>query len=131
MPAGGGAALFAPDRVRETFRPSTEHGGRDAGKRGARYLAWAWDPDPDDSLFTVDFAYLLRDEAGRVRAEHERHVEGLFSRDVWMRGLREAGFAAERVAYELSGCEGRLDVFIGRRPASRDDPAPAPARPLQ
>jgi SAM-dependent methyltransferase len=114
----GGAALFAPDRVRETFRPSTDHGGRDAGRRGARYVAWAWDPDPRDSRFTVDFAYLLRVEDGTVRVEHERHTEGLFSRDAWMQGLRDVGFAAESLPYEFSGYEGRLEVFIGRRSAS-------------
>ena len=30
----GGVALFAPDFVRETFRPGTDHGGSDAGMRG-------------------------------------------------------------------------------------------------
>ena len=36
----GGAALFAPDHVRETFQPSTDHGGEDDGVRGLRYLEW-------------------------------------------------------------------------------------------
>jgi SAM-dependent methyltransferase len=112
----GGAALFAPDRVRETFSPSTDHGGSDDGGRGARYLAWTWDPDPDDCTFTVEFAYLLRDTDGAVRAEHDTHVEGLFPRDVWMRELREAGFSPQRVPYEFAGHDGRLDVFLGRRP---------------
>src|ERR1700712_4684117 len=30
----GGAALFAPDAIRETFRPSTDHGGHDDATRG-------------------------------------------------------------------------------------------------
>ena len=42
----GGAALFAPDAIRETFRPSTDHGGHDDATRGLRYLSWTWDPDP-------------------------------------------------------------------------------------
>jgi SAM-dependent methyltransferase len=45
----GGAVLFAPDHVTETFRPSTDHGGHDDGPRGLRYLEWTWDPDPDDT----------------------------------------------------------------------------------
>ena len=46
----GGAALFAPDHVRENFRPSTDHGGHDDGTRGLRYLEWTWDPDPGRQL---------------------------------------------------------------------------------
>jgi uncharacterized membrane protein len=29
----GGVALFAPDHLRESFRPSTDHGGHDCGRR--------------------------------------------------------------------------------------------------
>src|ERR1700682_4996639 len=41
--APGGVAIFAPDFVRETFRPGTSHGGNDDGPRGARYLEWTYD----------------------------------------------------------------------------------------
>src|SRR5919106_5263370 len=75
----GGAALFAPDHVRETFRPSTDHGGSDGDSRGLRYLEWTWDPDPSDTTYLVDYAYLLR-TGDVVRVEHDRHVEGLFAR---------------------------------------------------
>jgi trans-aconitate methyltransferase len=36
----GGAALFCPDYVRETYAPSTSHGGHDGGDKGLRYLSW-------------------------------------------------------------------------------------------
>jgi SAM-dependent methyltransferase len=88
----GGAALFVPDFVRETFRPGTGHGGCDGGGRGLRYLDWTWDPDPADSTYLVDFACLLRTEDGAVRVEHERHVEGLFARGEWLGILADAGF---------------------------------------
>jgi SAM-dependent methyltransferase len=45
----GGAAFFAPDHSRETFRPSTDHGGYNRGRRALRYLEWSWDPDPEDT----------------------------------------------------------------------------------
>ncbi len=61
----GGAVLFAPDHVRENFRPSTDHGGYDGVGRGLRYLEWTWDPDPADSTYIVDYAYLLRDATDR------------------------------------------------------------------
>jgi SAM-dependent methyltransferase len=57
----GGAALFAPDHVRENFRASTDHGGHDGVNRSLRYLEWTWDPDPADSSYVVDYAYLLRE----------------------------------------------------------------------
>jgi ubiquinone/menaquinone biosynthesis C-methylase UbiE len=34
---GGGVVLFAPDYVRETFKPSTQHGGHDSDIRSLRF----------------------------------------------------------------------------------------------
>jgi hypothetical protein len=71
----GGVALLCPDHLRDTFAPMTDHGGHDEGARGLRYLEWTWDPDPSDTTYTIDFAYLLRDGTD-VRAVHDRHVCG-------------------------------------------------------
>lgn len=87
----GGVALLCPDYLRESFAPGTEHGGHDEGSRGLRYLAWTWDPDPSDTTYLVDFAYLLREDM-RVRVEHDRHILGLFARGEWLTGLRDTGF---------------------------------------
>ncbi|MGH2830405.1 MAG: class I SAM-dependent methyltransferase, partial [Actinomycetota bacterium] len=110
----GGAALFAPDYVRERFKPETDHGGHDgADGRGLRYLEWVWDADPNDDTYTVDFAYLLREANGSVRVEQDRHLEGLFSRATWLRLLTEAGFEARAVPFEHSEEEpGSLEVFV-------------------
>ncbi|HEU0076919.1 MAG TPA: class I SAM-dependent methyltransferase [Longimicrobiaceae bacterium] len=113
----GGAALFAPDHVRENFRPSTDHGGSDGGREGLRYLEWTWDPDPSDSTCLVDYAYLLRSADGSVRAVHDRHVEGLFSRADWLRWLAEAGFQPAVVPFDHSELEpGTYEVFVARKP---------------
>jgi SAM-dependent methyltransferase len=56
----GGAAVFAPGFVRETFRASTAHGGHEAGGRGLRYLEWSHEPDPSGTTRIVDYAFLLR-----------------------------------------------------------------------
>ena len=61
--------------------------------RALRYVEWIWDPDPDDTTYVGDFAYLLRDEGGTVRCVQDRHVCGLFPRATWLapieyRGLR-------------------------------------------
>jgi hypothetical protein len=116
----GGAALFAPDHVRDTFRPSTDCGGHDGEERGLRYLEWTWDPDPSDSTCTVDYAYMLREPGGRVRVEHDRHLEGLFARADWLRILSEVGFRdllvvpLEHSEVEPGICESFVAVKPGR-----------------
>jgi hypothetical protein len=113
----GGAALFAPDHVRETFRPSTDHGGHDGSDRGLRYLEWTWDPDPNDTTCTVDYAYLLRASDGTVRVEHDRYIEGLFARSDWLRLLSEAGFQPRVLPFDHSELEpGTYEVFVAKKP---------------
>lgn len=112
----GGAALFAPDHVRENFRPSTGHGGQDGENRSMRYLEWTWDPDPTDTTYVVDCAYLLRESDGSVHVEHDRHIAGLFARADWMRLLSEVGFRPSVVPLEHSELEtGACEVFVGKR----------------
>jgi trans-aconitate methyltransferase len=113
----GGAALFAPDHVRENFRPSTDHGGHDDGDRALRYLEWTWDPDPADTTYVVDYAYVLRERDGAVQVKHDRHVEGLFARAEWLRLLSDAGFAPAVVPFDHSELEpGSYEVFVCSKP---------------
>jgi SAM-dependent methyltransferase len=115
----GGAALFAPDAIRETFQPSTDHGGHDDETRGLRYLSWTWDPDPADTTYLTDYAYLLRMPDGTMRAEHDRHVEGLFSRADWLRLLSDAGFEPRALRFDHSELEpGSYEVFVAARPGA-------------
>ena len=112
----GGAVLFAPDHVRENFRPSTDHGGHDGADRALRYLEWTWDPDPADTSYVVDYAYVLRERDGSTRVELDRHVEGLFARADWLRLMADAGFEAKVVPFEHSELEpGQYEVFAGRK----------------
>jgi SAM-dependent methyltransferase len=116
--APGGAALFAPDHVRENFAPSTDHGGHDGDGRAMRYLEWTSAPDPASSTYTVDYAYMLREADGSVRVEHDRHVEGLFSRADWLRLLAEVGFEPAVVPFDHSELEpGTHEVFVARKAA--------------
>lgn len=111
----GGAALFAPDYIRETFKASAKHGGHDAGDRGLRYLEWTWDPDPGDTSYIVDFAYLFR-EKEKVSCEYERHVLGLFSENDWRRLMTETGFAAVKKVSYTDNMTWATPVFVGIRP---------------
>jgi trans-aconitate methyltransferase len=111
----GGVALFVPDYVSERFRPMTSHGGHDGPERGLRYVEWVSDPDPGDSTYIVDFAYLLRDAAGEVRVEHDRHLCGLFDRKTWLELLQDVGFRPElRPARDNDHAGGEL--FVARKP---------------
>jgi hypothetical protein len=116
--APGGIALLVPDFVRETFEPQTDHGGTEesdvsaGNSRGMRYLEWTYDPDPTDTTYTTDYAYLLREGNGETRVVHDRHVCGLFPREEWLRLLREVGFQPD-ITHDIYN----RDLFIARRPA--------------
>jgi len=115
----GGAAVFAPDCVAEGFRDFSEHHEAAAGDRALGCLAWTWDPDPGDSRYTVDYAFLLR-HGDEVRAVHDRHEEGLFSRADWARILSEVGFEVSEATRPLDDHDAAspyTDIFfVGRRP---------------
>jgi SAM-dependent methyltransferase len=112
----GGVTLFAPDHVKETFRPSTDHGGHDGEKGGIRYLDWTWDPDPKDAIYFSEMVYLIKDNLGNVQIEHDRHELGIFPRQTWLQLLTDAGFQAQIIPFKHSQIESDAsDVFIGRK----------------
>jgi trans-aconitate methyltransferase len=113
----GGVAVFAPDCTRESFHECTEVHENSAGSRSLRCLAWSWDPDSADTTYTVDYAFMLRDENG-VRVVHDRHLEGLFADATWVRILEAARFQVERLSRPLDEGEPSLytpTVYLGRR----------------
>jgi hypothetical protein len=116
----GGVAVFAPDCTRETF-PGDEvrTGGHDGDDgRSLRYLEWTHDPDPDDSVYDVDFAVITREPGRPPRAVHDHQVVGLFPEHTWCTLLEGAGF---RVEVDPGGDpEGETPqvVFVGSRPSS-------------
>lgn len=114
----GGVALFAPDETKERFEPSASSGGTDRDGRGVRYLEWAHDPDPDDEICVSDYAFLIREEDGGVRVVHDRHVHGLFSKQVWIDTIRAVGFEPYSAIYEHSDLPEGYELFVGVKPVS-------------
>ena len=113
----GGVALFAPDHVRENYRPGTDCGGHDGSDRAMRYLEWSWDPDPNDTTVTTDYTYTLRHADGSIRVIHDRHIEGLFSRATWLRLLKAAGFEPAVIPFDHSELEpGAYELFVCVKP---------------
>ena len=112
----GGVALFVPDHIRETFAPSTSQGGHDGAGRGLRYLMWIWDPDPDDTSYIMDFAYLLK-VGNAVTCESDRHVMGLFRQDDWQELMEKAGFSVKVLEREPNWQPPMATrLFLGIRP---------------
>jgi len=107
----GGVALFLPDFIRETFQSCVHHGGHDGAGRALRYFEWTYDPDPADTIYAVDFVYLLREGDAPVRVEHDCHICGLFSRGEWLELFDQAGFTA-RVVSDPFGRE----IFVAAKP---------------
>jgi hypothetical protein len=111
----GGAAVFAPDDLRDQFDEATVPLAGDDGIRAVRGLEWTWDPDPTDDTCVAEYVLLLR-EGGQVRAVHERHVVGLFSAATWRHILEEVGFEVATFDRPIE-VDGELGhVFVGRRP---------------
>jgi SAM-dependent methyltransferase len=113
-----GIAVFLPDCTTETFVPDSDHGGTDAPDgRGVRYLEWSWDPDPHDTWALTEYAFLLREADGSVRAVHDTHRLGLFPRDTWLRLLASVGLEPEAVQERTTEDRPPRTFFVGRRPA--------------
>ncbi len=115
----GGVVVVMPDETAERFEPRTDHGGSDAPDgRGARYLQWSWDPDPADTWIVTEYAFLLREADGSVRAVHDTHRTGLFPRATWLAALGDAGLRAHSVEERTTEDRTPREVFVGRRPAA-------------
>jgi len=105
----GGACVFTPDFVRETFEPGHEMDGGDGERRAARYCEWRHPAQGE--TYVVDYAFMLKEASGEVRVVHDRHVEGLFPRAVWLELLRGAGLEPS-----IERDEWGRDVFVGKKP---------------
>ena len=111
----GGAAIFAPDHLRETFHETSLLIEGEEGDRAVRAIEWTWDPDPGDTQSLVDYAYLLR-EGAAMAVHYDRHVEGVFAEAVWRRVLGRAGYDVGMMERPIG--EGEYDrVFLCRRRA--------------
>lgn len=96
-----GVALLIPDCVADTFRECHEEHAGDDETSSLRGISWSYDPDPADETHLTDFAFLLREGDGEVRAVHDRHVYGLFSIATWIATCERAGLQVETVRRPL------------------------------
>jgi SAM-dependent methyltransferase len=117
----GGTAVFVPDDTQEIFEPGDDTGGSDSPDgRAVRFLEWTTDPDPGDTAVRTDCLFLLRHADGSTQTAHETHHLGLFSRETWLRILRDVGFEAHRVRETTADDRVPRDVFIAIHPHDQE-----------
>ena len=118
--APGGVVLLVPDHLKETFTPSTDMGGHDAGDgEGIRYLEWSWDPDPHDTHASVVYSFVTRERDGQWRAHAEEHRFGLFTRETWLRLMAGAGLDVSCIEERIDHDRPPRTMFLGREPVLR------------
>jgi hypothetical protein len=100
-----GCLLVVPDCFKETFKPSTKHGGHDKDNRSLRYLEWNFDPDPHDNEFETDFVIMIKEGSGKLKIAHDHHTVGIFSKDIWIELFENTGFKAKVLPINLNKLE--------------------------
>jgi SAM-dependent methyltransferase len=113
-----GVVLFAPDHLRETFSEGADHGGGDGDGRAVRWVEWTFDPDPSDTSYVAEFAYILHKDGEPSRTVYDRHVCGLFNRADWLGLFGDVGFV-DVTSKPFNHSElppGSLEVFVARKP---------------
>lgn len=110
----GGILITTPDYFRESFHePDIEQCTRSDERMRLTYFAYAYDPNPYDTIIETLFTHLIR-EGERLHIEHDRFLTGLFPKSTWSRLIREAGFAFEERSYRLTSPPAEYVMLIGR-----------------
>ena len=109
----GGVFITSPDWFRETFRdPFVSHGTNTDGDTTFTSVEYTYDPDPADTTIESLMWYVIR-EGGELRVERDRHVLGLFPLSTWTELMEEAGFATEKVPYDVHDDRREAYLLVG------------------
>jgi len=108
----GGVMVAFPDFCRESFPyNSTEVSIARASLKpdniDVTFVENRFDPNPEDECFETTLIYLIRED-GKLRVEHDFHILGLFTLDVWRKLLSEAGFKVN----EHKSCNKTTDLPV-------------------
>ncbi len=105
----GSVMITYPDECKERFKQNeTNIWTSKTDDMEITFIENQYDPNPKDDTFEKTLVYLIR-KNGKLRIEHDLHVCGLFSLDVWRKSLKRIGFEV----YEEEGGNdaGDLPVF--------------------
>jgi SAM-dependent methyltransferase len=99
----GGAMVTLAEVTKETFRQNrTAVSVSEADDLEITVIENNYEPYPNDTTYETTFVYLLRED-GKLRIEHDHHIVGVFSIDVWRRLLNSAGFEISEQTRRLGG----------------------------
>ena len=102
----GGVALFAPDHVRENFKAGTDCGGHDGGTRARCAISNGRGTRiPMTRPAPLITHTCCANRMAPSQVVHDRHIEGMFPRDTWLRLFRQAGFEPRVVPFDHSELE--------------------------
>jgi len=119
----GGVFITSPDRFSESFREAeVVHFTRKKGDVELTTIEYTFDADPTDATVETLMTFLIR-QGDALRIEHDRHVTGLFPRDIWLGLLNVAGFSAECREYSLSTLQRPYELLVGRLEMYKNDVA--------
>ena len=89
---GGGVMVCYAEFCKENFvQNKTQSTVSKTDTMEITFIENSYDPDPDDDTFDAVMIYLIR-EKGILRIEHDFHICGTFTVDVWRDLLQKAGF---------------------------------------
>jgi len=89
--AGGVMVCYAEFCKEDLVQNKTRSTMSKTGSMEITFIENNHDPDPTDDTFETTMIYLIR-EQGKLRIEHDHHVCGTFTVDVWRDLLHRAGF---------------------------------------
>ncbi|HPO08855.1 MAG TPA: class I SAM-dependent methyltransferase, partial [bacterium] len=107
-----GVLILLVEQTIETFEQNrTFCANYSRGNTEVIFLENLFDADPSDSVYEMTFVYLIR-EGKKLRIETDRHLSGLFGKEVWRDLLERTGFEVrESVLASGDGCP----LFVCRK----------------
>ncbi len=88
----GGVMITHPDECKERFKQNeTTIWTSKTDDMDITFIENNYDSNPKDNTFEKTLIYLIR-KRGKLKIEHDFHVCGLFTLDVWRTSLRNVGF---------------------------------------
>lgn len=88
---GGVMICYVEFRKENFVQNKTQSTVTKTGTMEVTFIENNYDPDPTDDTFEATMIYLIR-EKGKLRIEHDHHICGIFTVDVWRDLLNKTGF---------------------------------------
>jgi SAM-dependent methyltransferase len=113
----GGAAVFMPCYIRETFiNRDVSYGLTRTDPPEFTYVARAWDQDPTDFLYELKFCLFSR-KGGELKVYEDRHTLACYPDALWRESVVKAGLIDVTPAGIAKSPAGALvtPIYVGRR----------------